>query len=118
MRTREEAMAEEVSLRERVKEPPSALLVESYYRPAVARAQAAVFDHEMWAHCAHGLMLERQGIVGREAIAACLRTVLDLAAQGPESVPVDHRSEDLYSYVERRIVQALGADVGGGGART
>ena len=31
----------EVGLRERVKEPPSALLVESYYRPAVARAQAA-----------------------------------------------------------------------------
>jgi argininosuccinate lyase len=105
--------AAEVSLRERVKEPPSALLVESYYRPAVARAQAAVFDHEMWAHCAHGLMLERQGIVGREAIAACLRTVLEMAAQGPESVPVDHRQEDLYSYVERRIVQALGPDVGG-----
>ena len=96
-----------------MKEPPSALLVESYYRPAVARAQVAVFDHEMWAHCAHGLMLERQGIVGREAISACLRTVLELAAQGPESVPVDHRSEDLYSYVERRIVQALGPDVGG-----
>ena len=37
----------EVGLRERVKEPPSALLVESYYRPAVARAQAQVFDHEM-----------------------------------------------------------------------
>lgn len=104
---------EHANLRERVKEPPSALLVESYYRPAVARAQAQVFDHEMWAHCAHGLMLERQGIVARDAIAACLRTVLDLAAQGPESVPVDHRSEDLYSYVERRIVGALGPDVGG-----
>jgi argininosuccinate lyase len=106
-------MAEEVSLRERVKEPPSALLVESYYRPAVARAQAAVFDHEMWAHCAHGLMLERQGVVGREAIAACLRVVLDMAAQGPESVPVDYRQEDLYSYVEKRVVQTLGPDIGG-----
>ncbi|MCB4820673.1 argininosuccinate lyase [Roseicella aerolata] len=106
-------MAEAVSLRERVKEPPSAMLVESYYRPAVARAQAQVFDHEMWAHCAHGLMLERQGIVGREAIAACLRVVLEMSAQGPESVPVDHRAEDLYSYVEKRIVQALGPDTGG-----
>ncbi|MFZ4405998.1 MAG: argininosuccinate lyase [Paracraurococcus sp.] len=105
--------AAEVGLRERVKEPPSALLVDSYYRPAVARAQAAVFDHEMWAHCAHGLMLDRQGIVGREAIAACLREVLAMAAEGPDGVPVDHRSEDLYSYVERRIVRALGADVGG-----
>lgn len=106
-------MAEEVTLRERVKEPPSALLVESYYGPAIARAQEAVFTHEMWAHLAHGLMLERQGIVGREAIAAIMRCVLDLAAQGPAGVPVDHRQEDLYSYVERRIVQALGPDVGG-----
>ncbi|MDO9707430.1 argininosuccinate lyase [Paracraurococcus lichenis] len=106
-------MAEAANLRERVKEPPSALLVESYYRPAVARAQAQVFDHEMWAHCAHGLMLERQGIVARDAIAACLREVLEMAAEGPESVPVDHRSEDLYSYVERRIIQALGPDTGG-----
>ncbi len=106
-------MAEEVSLRERVKEPPSALLVESYYRPAVARAQAAVFDHEMWAHLAHALMLERQGIVARPAIAALLRCVLEMAGQGPDSVPVDFRQEDLYSYVERRIVQALGPDVGG-----
>jgi argininosuccinate lyase len=103
----------DTSLRERVKEPPSARLVESYYRPAVARAQARVFDHEMWAHCAHGLMLERQGIVAREAIAACLRLVLQMEEQGPGSVPVDDRQEDLYSYVERRIVQALGPDTGG-----
>jgi argininosuccinate lyase len=102
-----------VSLRERVKEPPSAALVESYYRGAVGRALAQVFDHEMWAHCAHGLMLERQGIVGREAIAAALGVVLDLAERGPASIEVDHRQEDLYSYVERAIVRRLGPDVGG-----
>ncbi|MBV1799703.1 argininosuccinate lyase [Siccirubricoccus sp. G192] len=106
-------MAEEVSLRERVKEPPSDRLVESYYRPAVLRAQAQVFDHEMWVHLAHALMLERQGIVACDSVAALCGTVLELAAQGPDSVPVDHRQEDLYSYVERRIVQALGPDVGG-----
>ncbi len=103
----------EVSLRERVKEPPSAALVESYYRPAVGRALAQVFDHEIWAHCAHALMLERQGIVGREAIAAVLGAVLELAERGPEALAVDHRQEDLYSYVERAIVQRLGPDVGG-----
>ncbi|MCO6418796.1 argininosuccinate lyase [Siccirubricoccus sp. KC 17139] len=106
-------MAEAGNLRERVKEPPSPLLVESYYRGAVARAQALVFDHEMWAHLAHGLMLERQGVVARPAIAACLAEVLAMAEAGPESVPVDHRQEDLYSYVERRIIAALGPDVGG-----
>ena len=101
------------NLRERVKEPPSARLVESYYRPAVARARQMVFAHEMWAHLAHGLMLARQGIVAPTAMAPILREVLTMAAAGPDSVAVDDRQEDLYSYVERRIVASLGADIGG-----
>ena len=101
------------SIRERVKEPPSPLLVESYYRGSVARAQRDVFQHEMWAHLAHGIMLEAQGIVARPAIAACLAEVLAMAEEGPAGVPVDFGQEDLYSYVERRIIRALGADVGG-----
>ena len=36
-----------------------------------------------------------------------------MAAEGPAGVPVDFRQEDLYSYVERRIVTALGPDTGG-----
>jgi argininosuccinate lyase len=104
---------EEVSLRERVKEPPSAALVESYYRPAVARAQAEVFAHEMWAHLAHALMLERQGILAPNVVAPILRCVLEMDAAGAAAVPVDHRQEDLYSYVERHIMQALGPDIGG-----
>lgn len=105
--------AAEVSLRERVKEPPSAALVESYYRPALARSKPQVFPHEMWAHLAHALMLERQGILRPGVVAPILRCVLDLAGQGPDAIPVDDRQEDLYSYVERRIVAELGPDVGG-----
>lgn len=103
----------EVSLRERVKEPPSAALVESYYRPALARSKPQVFAHEMWAHLAHALMLEKQGILAAEAVPPILRCVLSLAGQGPDSVPVDDRQEDLYSYVERRILAELGPEIGG-----
>ncbi len=106
-------MPAEVGLRERVKEPPSAALVESYYRPALARARAQVFAHEMWAHLAHGLMLERQGILAPDALPPILRCVLEVAEAGPDALPVDYRQEDLYSYVERRIVAALGPDLGG-----
>ena len=102
-----------MSLRERVKEPPSALLVESYYRGSVARAQQAIFAHEMWVHLAHGLMLQRQGIIAPPAMRPILAEVLRLAAAGPAAVPVDYRQEDLYSYVERAIVEALGPDIGG-----
>lgn len=110
---RSDKMAEDVHLRERVKEPPSAALVESYYRSSVARAQLHVFQHEMWAHLAHGLMLAHQGIVAREPMRAILAEVLRLAEAGPAAVAVDGRQEDLYSYVEKALVQALGADVGG-----
>ncbi|MFN8982471.1 MAG: argininosuccinate lyase, partial [Alphaproteobacteria bacterium] len=72
-------MTEAVNLRERVKEPPSPLLVESYYRGSVARAQHYVFQHEMWVHLAHGLMLQRQGIIARDAMAQILSEILSMA---------------------------------------
>ena len=106
-------MTKAVNLRERVKEPPSPLLVESYYRGSVARAQHYVFQHEMWVHLAHGLMLERQGIIARHAMAQILPEILSMAEAGPDGVPVDYRQEDLYSYVEKRIIQKLGPDIGG-----
>jgi argininosuccinate lyase len=106
-------MTEAVNLRERVKEPPSPLLVESYYRGSVARAQHHVFQHEMWVHLAHGLMLQRQGIIARDAMAQILPEILIMADAGPDAVPVDYRQEDLYSYVEKRIIQKLGPDIGG-----
>lgn len=103
----------EVGLRERVKEPPSERLVESYYRPNVARAVAFAFNHEMWIHLAHALMLERQGIVAPAAISAILSCVLNIADAGPDAVPIDYRQEDLYSYTEREIIRRLGPDIGG-----
>ncbi|MBO0764272.1 MAG: argininosuccinate lyase [Hyphomicrobiaceae bacterium] len=106
-------MSNEIGLRERVREPPCDRLVESYYRPNVARALAITFDHEMWIHLAHVLMLGRQGIVAQSAVAAILGCILDLAEGGPDMIPVDDRAEDMYSYVEREIVRRLGADVGG-----
>jgi argininosuccinate lyase len=103
----------EVGLRERVKEPPSARLVESYYKPNVARAVTLAFDHEMWIHLAHAMMLGQQGIVEKPAVAAILGCVLDIAEAGPEAVPIDYSQEDLYSYTEREIIRRLGPDVGG-----
>jgi argininosuccinate lyase len=104
---------EKVSLRERVKLPPAAALVDGYYRPAIAYGAKYLFGEEMRIHLAHGLMLARQGIVSREDIAKTLRTVLDLRAAGPEALDIDYQQEDLYSYNERFIVSALGPDVGG-----
>ncbi len=102
-----------VQLRERVKEPPAQALVDAYYVPAVANSIKFVFLAEMRIHLAHALMLAEQGIVKRADIAAILSVVLDLEAKGAGLLSIDYSQEDLYSYVERYIVKALGPDVGG-----
>ncbi len=100
----------EVSVRERVKQPPSQLLTASYFAPNLARALAHAFDIEIWSHLAHALMLERQGII-TAADAAPIRAAL--LALTPEMLAVDGKQEDLYSYIERHLTRTLGPAVGG-----
>jgi argininosuccinate lyase len=102
-----------VSIRERVKKPPAASILDSYFNPSLARALVHHFEIENWVHLAHARMLERQGIISA-ADAASLRTcILDLNARGPDALAIDHTLEDLYSYVERYITGNLGPETGG-----
>ena len=100
----------EVSVRERVKQPPSPLLTASYFAPNLARALAGGFEIEIWSHLAHALMIEAQGIIGAEDAAAIRATLLALK---PDDLAVDGRQEDLYSYIERALTRALGPATGG-----
>ena len=102
-----------VSIRERVKSPPAKALVDAYFAPSVAAGIRFQFQPEMRIHLAHAVMLERQDIVAHKDIARILRVLLDLREHGPESLGIDYRQEDLYSYVETHIVRTLGPEVGG-----
>jgi argininosuccinate lyase len=102
-----------VSLRERVKSPPAEAMVESYYKPAVAAGIRFSFDAEMRIHMAHALMLAEREIVARDDIARILATLLELRAAGPSALPIDYSQEDVYSYLERAIVERLGPETGG-----
>ena len=46
-------------------------------------------------------------------MAQILPEIIAMADAGPDAVPVDYRQEDLYSYVEKLIIQKLGPDIGG-----
>jgi argininosuccinate lyase len=102
-----------VSIRERVKAPPAKALVDAYFAPSVAAGIRFQFEPEMRIHLAHAVMLERQGIVARADIARILEVLLELRRAGPDSLGIDYRQEDLYSYVESHIVRTLGPEVGG-----
>src|SRR3546814_6908171 len=95
----------QVSLRERVKAPPAPAMVESYYRAAVAAGIKHQFEQEMRIHLAHALMLARQGIVAAQDVARIVEVLLDLQRSGPGVLTVDYQQEDLYSYIERYIVE-------------
>jgi argininosuccinate lyase len=58
-------------------------------------------------------MLADCGIVAPGPIREILHVLLALQEKGPTVLTIDYKSEDLYSYIERYIVETLGADVGG-----
>ncbi len=103
----------EVSIRERVKHPPSPALIESYYGPALTRALAALFDHEIWVHLVHADMLARQRIIAAADATAIRAALLALHQAGPDALGADGTQEDLYSYTERHLTRALGPETGG-----
>jgi argininosuccinate lyase len=103
----------DVSIRERVKLPPSATMVESYYKPKLATAIRTGFETEIWIHIAHASMLERQKIIDRNDLRTILDALLSLHGQGPDALAIDYSIEDMYSYTERFINKVAGPDVGG-----
>ena len=102
-----------VSIRERVKQPPSALIVASYFGPNLARSFVHHFEQEIWIHLAHAQMLQRQGILGAGDAGAIMTALLTLHAAGPETLGADDTLEDLYSYTERWLTEQLGPETGG-----
>ncbi|MDE2517522.1 MAG: argininosuccinate lyase [Rhodospirillales bacterium] len=103
----------EVSIRERVKEPPSPALMASYYAPALARALDQHFHLENWVHLAHARMLAARGIIAPGDARAIVDAILAIDAAGAAALPTDGTAEDLYSYFERALIARLGPAIGG-----
>jgi argininosuccinate lyase len=102
-----------VSLRERVKSPPAQAMIDSYFGPAVAAGIRFQFEPELRIHLAHAVMLAECGIVARDDIAKILDVLLELKGSGVQALTIDYQQEDLYSYIERHIVEKLGPETGG-----
>ena len=93
--------------------PARATMIDSYYAPAVAAGIRFQFDPEMKIHVAHALMLAERKIVDRSEIAQILATLLELRQSGVSALTIDYEQEDLYSYIERFLVERLGLATGG-----
>ena len=64
-------------------------------------------------HAAHTLMLSRQGILAESDARTILAAIAGLDRQAILAARYDGRSEDLFFYVQRLMVEACGEDVAG-----
>ena len=62
---------------------------------------------------AHVLMLCRQGILAPEIARSLARAILALDAAGPSAFTLDPAREDPYFNYEARLIEEVGADIGG-----
>lgn len=102
-----------VSMRERVKLPPSQIMVDGHWKPKIAYALRHGLHNELWVHLVHARMLEKQGVLSKADLGAISGAVVNLQDLGSEALKIDYSIEDLYSYTERYLNRELGADVGG-----
>ncbi|WP_085585725.1 argininosuccinate lyase [Thalassospira mesophila] len=111
--SKEQPASPVVSIRERVKSPPAQAMVDSYFRPSVEAGIRYQFEAEMRIHAAHAVMLAECGIVDRQSIARILAVLCELKKTGVTALKIDDQQEDLYSYIERYLVEQLGPEIGG-----
>lgn len=64
-------------------------------------------------HYAHTLMLARQNIITQDEARACLQALDHLDLQEIEAASYDGRCEDLFFYVENKLIDSAGVDVAG-----
>lgn len=104
---------EAVSMRERVKLPPSPTMIEAVWKPKIDKSLHQGFHNELWIHLVHAQMLAKQKIISQEHFAAISDALVKLSDSGPDALEIDFTIEDLYSYTERYLARMLGPDVGG-----
>ena len=88
-------------------------IVEGITKPMLERTFNGAFPLMSRINKAHVLMLEKQGIIGRDVAVALMREVVRLENEGPGSVELDYSREDAYFNYEAEIIRRLGHDVGG-----
>lgn len=99
-------------VRERLGTAPSDEAIALIFGPRLERG-AKDFDPMLRVHRAHTLMMERQGIIEREAAIGLATACRDLQAAGLESLTLDPKLEDLFYNIEAHLTAKLTAGIAG-----
>jgi argininosuccinate lyase len=77
------------------------------------KAQVYFLDPLLEIECAHALMLARQKIIPEESAAICLRGLEQFDVEQMRREPYDPDVEDLYFYIEKKLIEVCGAEHAG-----
>jgi argininosuccinate lyase len=99
-------------MRERLGVPLAPEVVKYIVRPRTDSLERD-FKLMMLINRAHAVMLERQGILGREVVRSLLDALAEMEAEGVEALYAVPGPEDLYSTMEQALIERVGTDAGG-----
>jgi len=100
-------------MRERIKVPPSPVMVEYVIRPKLERDSRSAFMPLMDLNRAHVVMLAARNIVSPAKAAKLMRIFEEVCQAGPDSITWDPALEEVYYNLETHIIKQAGPDVGG-----
>lgn len=100
-------------MRERVKVPPSKVVIDYIVRPGLEHDSRDSFEPLMDLNRAHLVMLAAQQIVPRSKAAELMRVFEEVCKAGPTAISWDPALEEVYYNVETHILKKAGTAVGG-----
>lgn len=92
---------------------PAPIYRDTVLAPVFADAKRYFLDPLLEIEYAHTLMLARQGIMPAHEAAACIRALDQLDRDEVKAAKYDGSFEDLFFYLEKKLVAACGEEVAG-----
>ncbi len=103
----------EIDVRERLRSGPSEELVSLVFEPAIRRDFEMGFQHLIDINKAHVIMLCKQNLLLRDDASAILGALEKLESGAYSLEDLNFAAEDLHFNVETRVIQLVGAEIGG-----
>jgi len=100
-------------MRERVKVPPSQVVIDYVFQPRLDLDRQDSFEPLMDLNRAHVVMLADQGIVPRDAAEHLMRVLEEVRGAGAGAIRWDPALEEVYYNLEVHILAKTGSAIGG-----
>ena len=96
----------------RFSESPANEMIEYSYKLKIDEAKYT-FDHELWNHRAHSIMLYEQGILSKSNASKILKVLNEITSMGVDRFPLDPRRGELFFNIESYLIEKIGEDAAG-----